>query len=87
MTEQRCRLRYLTWQRMSHNPEVAGSNPAPDTRKALETGPFCCQLRDRGEKLLPNFCPECWSWESDLAEIAAFASLRRYEREAQFVAW
>jgi hypothetical protein len=24
----------------SHNPKVAGSNPAPLLRKALETGPF-----------------------------------------------
>ena len=33
--------RHLAWQRMAHDPEVAGSNPAPATRKALETGPFC----------------------------------------------
>jgi hypothetical protein len=26
----------------AHNPEVAGSNAAPATRKALETEPFCC---------------------------------------------
>jgi hypothetical protein len=30
----------MSWQQTSHNPEVAGSNPAPVTRKALETGPF-----------------------------------------------
>ena len=27
--------------RRAHNPEVAGSNPAPATRKAPETGSFC----------------------------------------------
>lgn len=27
-------------QRQAHNPEVAGSNPAPATKKALVTGPF-----------------------------------------------
>src|SRR5919201_1366261 len=26
----------------AHNPEVAGSNPAPATGKAPETGPFFC---------------------------------------------
>jgi hypothetical protein len=29
----------------SHNPEVAGSNPAPLLRKALETGPFALDCR------------------------------------------
>src|SRR5437868_1112973 len=38
---------------MAHNPEVAGSNPAPATRKALETGPFVF----RGEIVRANFCP------------------------------
>jgi hypothetical protein len=37
----------------AHNPEVAGSNPAPATRKALETGPFCL----RAQTALQNFCP------------------------------
>ena len=27
----------------AHNPEVAGSNPAPATGKALGTGPFVCE--------------------------------------------
>jgi hypothetical protein len=48
---------HLIWQRMAHNPEVAGSNPAPATGKALETGPFCFLERDRSGKLLPDFCP------------------------------
>jgi hypothetical protein len=30
----------MTPTRAAHNPEVAGSNPAPATEKALETGPF-----------------------------------------------
>ncbi len=42
--------------RRAHNPEVAGSNPAPATGKALETGLFCSLDRDRRGKLLPNFC-------------------------------
>ena len=42
--------------RRAHNPEVAGSNPAPATRKALETGPFCSLRRDRTRELLPDFC-------------------------------
>ncbi len=54
--EQREGVRYLTWQRMTHNPEVAGSNPAPATRKAPETGPFCCRRRGCAGELLPNFC-------------------------------
>ena len=29
----------------AHNPEVAGSNPAPATGKAPETGPFCVLVR------------------------------------------
>ena len=33
----------------AHNPEVAGSNPAPATRKALLGGAFCLQVR-RGER-------------------------------------
>ncbi len=41
----------------AHNPEVAGSNPAPATEKALETGPFCCRSGGSNWKLLPNFCP------------------------------
>jgi hypothetical protein len=48
--------RYLTWQRMTHNPEVAGSNPAPATQEAPETGLFCFPRRDRGREFLPVFC-------------------------------
>jgi hypothetical protein len=56
MTEKAAERRCMTWQRMAHNPEVAGSNPAPATGKALEQGlsVFC---GDRRGKLLPNFCP------------------------------
>src|SRR5262249_2219885 len=39
--------------RRAHNPEVAGSNPAPATTKAPETGPFVCL----DENVRPNFCP------------------------------
>ena len=35
----------------AHNPEVAGSNPAPLLRKASETGPFLCRLRTRSQLL------------------------------------
>jgi hypothetical protein len=55
----------ITWIDASHNPEVAGSNPAPATAKALETGPFCYLPRGRAAKLLPNFCPDQrhgWQW-------------------------
>jgi hypothetical protein len=38
---------------MTHNPEVAGSNPAPATGKAPETGPFC----SLGRRRQVNFCP------------------------------
>lgn len=31
----------ITWIDASHNPEVAGSNPARATKKAPETGPLC----------------------------------------------
>jgi hypothetical protein len=41
-----------------HNPEVAGSNSCPATGKALETGPFCLQVRGGQRKLLPSFCPD-----------------------------
>src|SRR5207247_8007641 len=41
MTEQRHSARYLTWRRMSHNPEVAGSNPAPAIpQRPAKCGPF-----------------------------------------------
>jgi hypothetical protein len=51
-------LCHLIWQQTSHNPEVAGSNPAPATGKAPETRPFCFLSRDRAFELLPNFCPK-----------------------------
>src|SRR5215217_5490248 len=43
--------------RRAHNPEVAGSNPAPATEKAPETGPFLCLSPAALRELLPNFCP------------------------------
>src|SRR5688572_10515882 len=46
----------LSCKATSHNPEVAGSNPAPATEKAPETGLFRSLTRDRRAKLLPNFC-------------------------------
>ncbi len=45
MTQQCGFLRHLIWQQSSHNPEVAGSNPAPATRKALLSGVFPLQVR------------------------------------------
>ena len=42
--------------RRAHNPEVAGSNPAPATGKAPETGLFCSHGGDQPAELLPNFC-------------------------------
>ncbi len=48
----------MTSSQPAHNPEVAGSNPAPATEKALETGPFCFWGSDAGQRLLPNFCPQ-----------------------------
>src|SRR3954471_8258389 len=55
MTEQ-CRFRrHLTWQQTCHNPEVAGSNPAPATGKAPETGLFLFSEVCRPPKLCPIF--------------------------------
>ena len=34
---------YAILMRQAHNPEVAGSNPAPATKKALLSGAFCLQ--------------------------------------------
>ena len=56
MTEQCGLLRYLIWQQMSHNPEVAGSNPAPATRKAPETGLFHA-FTERGGKTFAQLLP------------------------------
>jgi hypothetical protein len=55
MTEKAAERRCMTWQRMAHNPEVAGSNPAPATGKAPETGLFCFLGGDLLWKLLPTF--------------------------------
>ena len=43
--------------RRAHNPEVAGSNPAPAISEAPETGPLCCRSGDRLAKLLRDFRP------------------------------
>src|SRR5438874_6569908 len=40
---------------MSHNPEVAGSNPAPATEKALLMRGFSFRRDRPTRKLLPNF--------------------------------
>jgi hypothetical protein len=42
----------------AHNPEVAGSNPAPATRKAPETGPFSCGS--------PALCPCLQAFDTPL---------------------
>jgi hypothetical protein len=48
----------MVWQRMAHNPEVAGSNPAPATGKGPGNGAFLFFVRViRGEtfaQLLPS---------------------------------
>src|SRR4051812_41848830 len=43
--------------RRAHNPEVAGSNPAPATRKAPETGPFLFRVLIRQRESCTNFVP------------------------------
>src|SRR5215216_697216 len=43
--------------RRAHNPEVAGSNPAPATRKALLSGAFCLQNRRDDADFIPLFVP------------------------------
>jgi hypothetical protein len=45
----------VTQNATSHNPEVAGSNPAPATRKAGD-GAFLSLNHDRQGRLLPNSC-------------------------------
>jgi hypothetical protein len=74
----------MTWQQTSHNPEVAGSNPAPATGKAPETGLFYFLGRDRAAELLPNFCLR-WrrlhrSSESTLAQAAVSVARERLTR-------
>src|SRR5207253_5202350 len=44
--------------RRAHNPEVAGSNPAPATSKAPLTRGFFFMRGRSTLKLLPNFCPQ-----------------------------
>ena len=43
--------------RRAHNPEVAGSNPAPATTKALLSGAFCLQAGRDGADFVPLFVP------------------------------
>jgi hypothetical protein len=62
--------------RRAHNPEVAGSNPAPAIRKALETGPFCSLRRDRAGGFLPNFCPWLLPMVQESARSAERGSVR-----------
>jgi hypothetical protein len=45
----------LTQKATSHNPEVAGSNPAPATEKDPETGLFCSRRSDRPAELWLTF--------------------------------
>src|SRR5438046_7883748 len=72
----------MTWQRTSHNPEVAGSNPAPATGKALETGPFCCGLGTGGESFAQLLAgPSASKQESPRNE-----SFVRRRREGPFAA-
>ena len=40
----------------AHNPEIAGSNPAPATEKALHMQGFLLLGRSVELGLLPNFC-------------------------------
>jgi hypothetical protein len=49
-------LPQLTQKATSHNPEVAGSNPAPATEKGPQTRAFCNSLHLGVAKVLPNFC-------------------------------
>src|SRR5215211_3276561 len=48
--------------RRAHNPEVAGSNPAPATTKALLNGAFCLQGRRGDADLVPVVCTHRGSW-------------------------
>src|SRR5829696_7247516 len=43
--------------RRAHNPEVAGSNPAPATTKALQSGAFCLLVRRGEHDFVPHFVP------------------------------
>ena len=48
--------------RPSHNPEVAGSNPAPATSKALQSRGFSFRAQERAKKLLAQLLP-ARGWE------------------------
>src|SRR6266545_4993351 len=54
--------------RRAHNPEVAGSNPAPATTKALLSGAFCLQDRRDERDFIPLFIP--------IAEVRSGETLR-----------
>jgi hypothetical protein len=69
----------LTRNLRSHNPEVAGSNPAPATGKAPETGLFRSLGSDRGSELLPKFCLTCAA-RYGCEELCAGGSRRSYAR-------
>jgi hypothetical protein len=45
---------------MTHNPEVAGSNPAPATRKAPETGLFCSSGESASRTFAELYLPRQW---------------------------
>src|SRR5438094_5309929 len=45
----------------AHNPEVAGSNPAPAIEKALETEPFASAVQAWAENFCPTFARFCLS--------------------------
>src|SRR5213080_3730645 len=69
------------WNLRSHNPEVAGSNPAPATGKAPETGLFCSLIMIRRR----NFCQllplRVGSGPSDLSSVRNEPSMPRLGRE------
>jgi hypothetical protein len=47
----------MIWIGWSHNPEVAGSNPAPATQKGPQTRAFCFQIGRQVADLAPLFAP------------------------------
>src|SRR6266545_7973692 len=47
----------MTWIGWSHNPEVAGSNPAPATPKGPHTRAFCFLAEQQTSDLVPNLVP------------------------------
>jgi len=46
----------MTWIGWSHNPEVAGSNPAPAIAKGAGNGAFPFRHIRLGRDFCPNFC-------------------------------